>query len=41
MLAVIAIAAGYATLVWALGWWGLLAAVVHIGIIVLAIPRKG
>jgi hypothetical protein len=41
MLAAIAIALGYATLFWALGWWGLLAAAVHIGIMLIALQRGG
>ena len=30
----------YALLIWQAGWWGLLAVVVHVAIMVLAIPRK-
>ena len=41
MLATIAIVLGYATLIWALGWWGVLAAAVHIGIMLIALPRGG
>ncbi len=36
MIAGLLIVAGYATIVWAFGPWGLLAAVVHIAVMVVA-----
>lgn len=34
------IVAGYVALVAILGWWGLLAAALHIGILLACVPRK-
>lgn len=34
------IVAGYVALVVAAGWWGLLAAVLHVAVLLLTAPRK-
>ncbi len=34
------IVAGYVALVVILGWWGLLAAALHIGVLLACVPRK-
>ncbi len=40
MAGAVLVVAGYAALVAILGWWGLLAAALHIGILLACVPRK-
>ena len=40
MIGALAIAAGYALLVWQFGWWGLAAGAAHVGVMVLATWRR-
>lgn len=40
-MSAVAIIAGYALLIAQAGWWGLLAAGVHVGVMVLAARWKG
>jgi hypothetical protein len=39
MMGALLIAFGYLSLIWTCGWWGLLAIPVHVGIMLLALPR--
>lgn len=40
MLGALSIAAGYIALILVTGWPGLVAAAIHIGVMLLAMPRK-
>jgi len=40
MAGAVLVVVGYVALVAILGWWGLLAAALHIGILLACVPRK-
>lgn len=40
MAGAVLVVAGYVAMVLLLGWWGLLAAALHIGILLACVPRK-
>ena len=40
MAGALLVVAGYVALVAILGWWGLLAAALHIGLLLACVPRK-